>query len=122
MPVDIKAWESKFTGQCNIVLKDSIKVVHEASQKLYDNIVERTPVGNPALWNWPAHAGYVPGTLKASWTITNADNEVTIQNLQPYALRVETGSHSTQAPYGMMRISLKEFGNILDEVRRKYNV
>jgi len=113
-------WEKEFTGQCNVALNVSEKVLHEACQILYQNIVDRTPVGDPSLWKWPAHKNYTPGTLKASWTIEFGNNEVTIENLQPYAYRVETG-YSTQAPAGMMRISLKEFQSIIDAVSRRHN-
>jgi hypothetical protein len=121
MSVNVADWEKKFTGQCAIVVKEDMKIIREASKILYNNIVDRTPVGDPSLWNWPAHAGYTPGTLKASWTITDNTGEIVIENLQPYAYRVETG-YSTQAPSGMMRISVKEFGSILDEVKRKHKV
>lgn len=34
-----------------------------------DKIVERSPVGNPALWVHPAPVGYVPGTFKNNWFV-----------------------------------------------------
>lgn len=116
--VDVAKWNREFTGQCTIAIKASERTLHQACQILFENIVKRTPVGNPALWNWPAHKDYIPGTLKASWEIIINGLDVTIQNLQPYAYRVETG-YSTQAPAGMMRISLIEFQSILNEVQKR---
>jgi hypothetical protein len=82
-------------------------------------VVKRTPVGNPALWNYPAPSNYNPGTLKSSWEIdwdrrAGKIKSAEVHNDQPYAIRVENG-WSTQAPYGMMRITFRE----LDIITRK---
>lgn len=114
-------WQRNFDGNVRIILDVDERVLHESCRILFKNIVDRTPVGDPTLWKWPAHKDYKPGTLKASWTIDINGLEVIIENLQPYAYRIETG-YSTQAPVGMMRISIKEFQFIIDEVKRKYNV
>lgn len=114
------AWKQKFDGQIVIVVKADTKIIQEACHELYSRIVERTPVGNPALWNppvWPRD--YTPGALKANWTIEQEGDDYVISNDLPYAQRVETG-YSTQAPAGMMRISIKEFGAILNEVAKRY--
>lgn len=118
--VDFRAWETVFDKQVIATLKTDEKIQHEACDVLFANIVKRTPVGNPNLWNppyWPR--GYVPGTLKDSWVIEIKGNQVDIYNTQPYAERVETG-WSKQAPAGMMRISLLEWSKILEKVAGKY--
>jgi len=116
---DYNKWNKEFTGQVNIVVKVDKETLEEACQELYQRIVDRTPIGNPALWNppyWPN--GYVPGDLKAAWKIEKLGEGYIISNDMPYAYRVETG-WSKQAPTGMMRISVKEFNAILDEIARR---
>lgn len=119
--VDYRAWEKKFNGQARIVIESDLKTLHEACDVLFHNIVNRTPVGNPNLWEppyWPQ--GYSPGHLKANWKIEHQDNVVIISNDAPYAYAIETGHSRKQAPMGMMRVSLKEFDAILKKVKSKY--
>lgn len=47
--------------------------------------------------------------LSLSLTNLTAKKVIAIYNTQPYAERIEYGSWSTQAPAGMMRISIQEF-------------
>lgn len=99
---------------------------------------------------WPKN--YIPGTLKASWNLsfngvqrnttgqfsssdqlvtsgglslrlnsTNSNQAITISNPQPYAQRVETG-WSTQAPSGMMRITVAEYTSIVDSQTVLYRI
>jgi hypothetical protein len=84
--------------------------------------VARTPVGNPALWKYPhAPAGYTPGQLKASWELTykykdaSSDLFAVLKNPQPYAGVIEYGSHSTQAPNGMLRLALQNYSTYVEE-------
>lgn len=122
MTVKYSDWEKQFNGQITIAVKASEKVFYKSCDILYKNIVERTPVGDPSLWKYPAHKDYKPGTLKAGWTINKQTNIVIIENLTPYAFRVETGWSHIQAPYGMMRISVKEFTSIVDQVSKEYKI
>lgn len=132
------------------ILDRAAKVVNTTVVDMFNKIVDRTPVGNPSLWKYPAPKGYNPGTLKASWGIDYNTNgairndkgqfatpntvggisfrvnspsrqDATIYNIQPYAQRVETG-WSTQAPAGMMRITIKEYVSILDKNAMKYRI
>lgn len=112
-------WNKQFTAQVTITQRIDKEILQEACQILYQRIVDRTPVGNPALWNPPIYPkGYNPGSLKEAWQIKKDGEGYIISNNLPYAYRVETG-WSTQAPSGMMRISVKEFNSILDEVARR---
>src|SRR6056297_229431 len=104
-------------------------------------IIERTPVGNPSLWESSAPPGYVGGTARANWvpsigtpeqaevnsTDQNSGNNqlLAIQNQipgniyyltnnVPYIERLEYG-WSTQAPNGMMRRTLREARAILKQ-------
>src|SRR5690606_26051368 len=51
------------------VLDAASKVVNSAVVDMFNKIVDRTPVGDPSIWKYPAPKGYNPGTLKASWKI-----------------------------------------------------
>ncbi len=106
-------------------------------------VIFRTPVGNPSLWQDPPPPGYVGGTARGNWqaTIGNpAQGELnrTDQNGQstvadaapmteaapgnvyyltnnvPYIERLESGAWSSQAPQGMVRVTLSELGRDID--------
>lgn len=139
----------KFKVNQQLALDASAKTINNTLLQMYKKIVERTPVGDPSLWNWPAHKDYHPGTLRKSWTISfngvqrnvtgqfassaqvlgnnglsfkigNGKTQVAvISNPMPYAQRVETG-WSTQAPQGMMRITIAEYTSLLEVNATKY--
>lgn len=151
MTSSIDAFLKKFKQHQQMSLEASAKIINTTLLEMYKKIIDRTPVGNPAIWNWPAPKGYNPGTLKKSWKIsfngnirdtdgkftsatqlsnnyglsfkvgTNKQQTATIFNPQPYAQRVETG-WSTQAPQGMMRITIAEYVGILDKNAAKYRI
>jgi hypothetical protein len=118
-------WEQVFDKQVQASLKVSNKVVIEAVKEVLKRVEDRTPVGDPSLWKYPAHKGYVPGTLKASWTLSYNQTQrgvyAVVANEIPYAERVEFG-WSSQAPNGMMRITIKEWPSILDRTARIYKL
>jgi len=149
---NIAAFLKQFKAHQQLCLEASSKAINYSLLQTYMNIVQRTPAGNPNLWHppyWPA--GYQPGDLKKSWHIayngqertvggqfSNAEqtlesgglsfkvgtltNQVaTIYNSQPYAQRIEEG-WSTQAPQGMMRISVAEWTSNLDRAVAKYRI
>jgi len=123
-------------------------VMRKATIDLFSAVVMRTPVGNPDLWAGPAPKGYVGGRLRANWivsfdrpdptttgaidktgsatiakgitVITHADGEqdIWMTNNLPYALPVEYG-HSTQAPAGMVRVSVAEFSQYIENAVRE---
>lgn len=152
MKTNINEFLKKYKANQQKVLRTSEKVVNSTLREMYKRIIERTPVGNPSLWSYPAPKDYKPGTLKASWrlnfsnTIRNtqgqftssgqlldsggitfkidSDNSnvgATIYNNQPYAQRVETG-WSTQAPQGMMRITIAEYTGIVSKQTARYRI
>lgn len=114
----VKLWEKWFSMAVTQKTNESYAVIEEAATVLKDLIVERTPVGRPELWAYKAPSNYTPGTLKASWTIEQSPGYARIENLQPYAYRVETG-WSSQAPTGMMRLSVLQWQDILNKVKSK---
>ena len=82
---------------------------------LDSHIVKRTPVGNPSLWKNQKSAasavanGYVGGTARGRWSFalnkSNGMYSAIISNNLDYIERLEDG-HSTQAPTGMVDLSL----------------
>ena len=107
-------------------------------------IVMKTPVGNPSLWKNPPPPGYVGGRLRGNWRVSvdqpasgdltrvdpggnatisegeqvlsgyEAGPTIFIVNNLPYAIPVEYG-HSSQAPQGMLRLSVAEYQKHVDE-------
>ena len=135
---DIKKFSEKTGETLDQVVIDYVVGV---SQK----IIERTPVGNPSLWQGNAPPGYVGGTARANWIPsigTPEQNQVNttdqnrgsnqvlsirkqipgniyyLTNNVPYIERLEYG-WSTQAPNGMMRRTLREARSILREAVNK---
>lgn len=112
-----KQWSLQFDQQILGLTSVVNKVQVEAAKEVLDRVEKRTPVGDPSLWKSPAPPGYVPGSLRASWTltfnqVTPLNVTATLENSQPYAERVEYG-WSTQAPEGMLRITIKEWSDII---------
>lgn len=118
-------------------------VVRRTALSLGSNVVMRTPVGDPKLWKHKPPKGYVGGRLRANWMpsldapdLTTIDiidpsgavpitalktvldgyagQDIYIMNNLPYAVPVEYG-HSSQAPAGMVRISVAEAQVFVDE-------
>ncbi len=119
--VDFQKWLHKWDAAEVQVFVVSEKVLKQVATLLYTKIVSYTPVGDPSLWSYKMPAGYHPGTLKKSWKIDYQPRIITITNQQPYALRVENG-WSTQAPYGMMRIAIKDFPDLLAQAAARYKL
>ena len=120
------------------------KVVRGTLLDLSRRIVLRTPVGNPSLWASAPPAGYTGGQAKGNWQASigspetgttstidksgsatlasingktqNAPGNVWyLTNNLPYvSTALEYGS-STQAPTGMVRISLRELDQSIDD-------
>jgi len=117
---------------------------------MFSNIVMRTPVGNPTLWESSyVPKGYIGGTLRGNWQIklnaptseqlkthdkngsqtisrelpkinaATGDDTIWIFNNMPYAVRVENGWSTKQAPAGMVKVTLTEFQRSIDEQLRK---
>lgn len=109
-------------------------VVKKTVLKLSEKIVTRTPVGNPGLWESNAPSGYAGGRARNNWFPSFGDpsNESTestaneslsrvlsilnrvpgsvffLTNNLPYIRRLEYDGWSTQAPRGMVRVTLRE--------------
>lgn len=152
MSIETEAYFKQMKINETLALKACEKTINKTVLDMYKAIIDRTPVGDPSLWNYPPHADYVPGKLKASWSIsfdnvqrdksgqftsssqivenhglslkienTTTEKTVAISNYQPYAERVELG-WSTQAPAGMMRVTVSEYKDYIDANSAKYRV
>lgn len=121
LETNIKEYEKSLMNNLKLSEKQSRNCVKVSVQSLYSRVVSYTPVGDPSLWNWPAPKGYKPGTLKASWELDEKNDQYTIKNQQPYALRVEFG-WSTQAPNGMMRRAVVDYPTLLNNTALKFKL
>jgi hypothetical protein len=104
---------------------------------------ERSPVGDPSLWQHPAPKGYEPGTFRGNWQLGvnvipsgetgridpsgaetlgtiiasipehPAGTTIFLANNVPYARPIEDG-HSTQAPAGLVGMTAVEFQQVVD--------
>lgn len=134
---DIAAFVQKANGNSERVVK---KIVFDIGTK----IVMRSPVGDGLLWKSPPPPGYVGGRFRANWQygygikptgdltdIDKSGNASTLRiaagvnaapaagihylvNNLPYAKRLEDG-WSTQAPAGMVGLTVVEFQTIARE-------
>lgn len=133
--LDLKAWADKAQSNTDTL-------VREVVIELGTRIVERSPVGNPDLWQSPPPPGYSGGRFRANWqhgfndrpqgeidaidasgqTSINAITQGAmaspaagmhyIANNLPYAVPLEEG-HSTQAPHGMVALAIVDLGGIV---------
>lgn len=113
-------------------------VVQKITLDVARSVIEKSPVGNPDLWQTPAAPGYVGGRFRANWMFGNGRINTTttedidkagtatlnrlsaaiaatraggvtfISNSLPYSIALEYG-HSSQAPNGMVRNTVTEF-------------
>ena len=120
------------------------QVVRGTLLDLSRRIVLRTPVGNPSLWASAPPAGYTGGQAKGNWqasigspetgTTSTIDksgsatlasingktqsapgNVWYLANNLPYIGRLEFDAWSTQATEGMVRVSLAELNQAINE-------
>lgn len=115
------------------------EVVQKVTIDVARSVIMKSPVGNPDLWKSPAPAGYVGGRFRANWvfgvgavnnettdaiddsgsaTISKLSKEISrigagvvtyISNSLPYGPRIEYEGWSKQAPGGMVRVTVVEF-------------
>ena len=123
--------------------RNADQLVRGVIEDIATKIVERSPVGDPALWQRPAPKGYEPGTFRGNWQLGigsipsgetgqidptglgtlfsivaaigdhPAGTVVYLANNVPYARPIEDG-HSTQAPTGLVGLTAMEFQQVVD--------
>lgn len=137
---------SAFTAKAPKKVK---QVVDKVTIDLLTKIVLRTPVGNPTLWKRPPPKGYVGGRLRGNWntgigsinttfhprskdgrgpkfralaalSARDPSMDIYLTNSLPYAYRVENG-YSTQAPAGMVRVTVTEFQGFINKAAKEAN-
>jgi hypothetical protein len=120
---------SKFTDKA---VGNTEKVFRASSISLFSNIIKRTPVKTGRLrGNWQTDInqpsvgtlnrnGSTPAISEAVSTVNKAtlDDSIFLVNNLPYANAIENGS-STQAPEGMVKVSIAEFQREVDKQARK---
>lgn len=119
------------------------QVVRVTARNMLASMIEKSPVGNPDLWQHPAPKGYVGGRFKNNWNldlgaVDYRDNfpvddtgngamsrgkakltqwkpgdTIYITNSLPYAYRIEYEGWSSQAPRGVVRLTVREFANAM---------
>lgn len=127
-------WSIPPTAFADLIDEEVVKRVRVITMALLNEVVLRSPVGNPSLWKNPPPPGYVGGRFRGShivsigspvYTVTNtvdpggADTinrgmavlsglepytQVFIQTNLPYAERIEIG-HSKQALQGVYELA-----------------
>ena len=126
------------------VRNNSTLVIRKIAIEMLRRVVMRTPVGNPALWQSSGPAGYVGGTARGNWMLTTTSpatgtegapdasgsraltralpalqgwvgqGSIFIVNNLPYITRLESG-WSSQAPHGMVAVTVAEFQGIVEQ-------
>lgn len=124
--------------------RNADELVTEVITDIATRLDERSPVGDPSLWQHPAPKGYEPGTFRGNWQLgvgvipsgetgridpTGAETlgaiiasipehpagtVVYLANNVPYARTIEDG-HSTQAPSGLVALTAIEFQQIVNQ-------
>ena len=123
------------------LLEAQRRAISQAASQVYKETVDRTPIGRPELWkNSTVPDNYAPGALRKAWEINwgggfiNAaasftgklnsvsgasgyelGKDIFIRNRTSYALSIEYGHSRTQAPHGMMRLSVKKYKSFLEQ-------
>ncbi len=129
-----RGWSTPPSAFVGVVEEELTKRVRVIAMALLNEIVLRSPVGNPDLWKRPPPPGYAGGRFRGSHivsigepvytvttkidpagaeTISRGANQLSglepfttvfIQTNLPYAERLEDG-HSTQRPEGIYAVS-----------------
>ena len=130
---------------------DCEKAIRAAAIELFGEIVKRTPVGNPSLWQSPPPSGYVGGRLRGNWqanigtpktdelntidangakTVGEATREINKFNLNEKDIYLTNNlpyaerveyGWSAQRPQGMMRTTVMQFKPIIDKIAKRFN-
>ena len=125
-------------------------VVQKVTLDVARSVIEKSPVGNPSLWKSPPPAGYVGGRFRANWMFgvgqidsttteeidktgrltetrlaaairaTKAGGVTYLSNSLPYAIPLEYG-HSGQTPGGMVRVTVSEFQQYINQAVQDLN-
>jgi hypothetical protein len=125
------------------------EVVREVARGMVAGMIEKSPVGDPSQWARRGPPGYVGGRFKNNWNCSvvginlqtgapidasgagavdrakaalakwEPGQTIYITNSMPYAYRLEYEGWSRQAPAGMVRTTVAEFGMALRDAAKK---
>lgn len=129
--------------------KAALFVFRGTALDLFTNVIYRTPVGNPSIWeSGKAPPGYTGGRLRGGWQINinrasdkqtgniDGDGGATIRsgNAKIRRARVTDSiymtnnlpyalavehGHSKQAPRGMVKVTVAEFNRLVEKRAKK---
>ena len=70
MSLPYRQWAAEL-GRLKVEIpRDNLaKLATKVATSAVNSLVERSPVGDPKLWNGPPPSGYVGGTFKNSWVV-----------------------------------------------------
>ncbi len=127
------------------------EAVRAFNTEITRQVIQLTPVGNPDLWKSAPPVGYTGGQAKANWFATigqpstsiaadararntskpmrlaedaiskSAGQVYYLANNLPYIRRLEYEGWSSQAPSGMVRITMAKANRLLKAQARKAN-
>ena len=139
--LDINNFVTKARNNSALVEK---KIILEIGRR----VVERSPVGDPTYWKSKPPAGYDGGRFRANWQhgtgimptaiydTTNNESESRINtsvanssphsvhwivNNLPYSVALENGYSRQAPPGGIVKLTVIEFENIVNEKAREVN-
>lgn len=140
----LKAFENKTNAKLDALTKEVVG-------QLAMSLILESPVGDPAIWKSKPPASYTPGRFRANWqyglgelnpvttnvvdpdggdTLARIYDEIPdeaggkvhfLSNSLPYAIRLEQDAWSTQAPLGMVTLTVIEFQQIVGIALRTIN-
>lgn len=137
----LSRFNREFDKAMTVSIKGSEKVIKEGVTKLFSKIIKDTPVDTGQLrGNWQTSLNTpiteeLLGTLdlngfksisKVGAVISRLnftgreEVKMFMSNNLGYANRIEFGQHSSQAPYGMVRINVLSFKTEIDKAANKF--
>jgi hypothetical protein len=69
MSLPFRQWASEVSKKKSIPAERTASALTKLGQTALQEIVTRSPVGDPALWQSPAPAGYAGGLFKNNWFV-----------------------------------------------------
>lgn len=73
---DVQVFNARIDDWLKSVKIDHNKAVQALALRLFENVVRRTPVGDPTYWKRPAPVGYVGGFARNNWFVTIGDKSI----------------------------------------------
>jgi hypothetical protein len=82
------------------------KTINASVKQMVERVIERTPVGNPSLWKYPAPNNYNPGTLKASWEINTSNSARDVSTGRFRRLGESTANSNSVEQWGGIKLNV----------------